>query len=334
MLPLSVQSAVQEAGAALRTVFERMDWRKLAHVFSYYIAPALGLAGIALFGALQAGFTQAAPVLAHKVVLTLLFILLTCLLLLYALFVLMIMTWDIDRISYAVEEESQRQLLKRLSSEKEKALADQDESEAEASSRGRMPAKFNAALENMIDRRAEYLWQQLLQSGCIDFPSADVKRAIKIMREEQPAENCGMFDAIKTLVVSKIFARSYVPRLRLKIMDKLVVKFVHEIAHLFISVAIVFLAAMLLWSAAVPEIFATKPNGVGVLVFVADLTLRGAIFTVFDHLGVRLTHLVPNAHSVLFTAHTLAFRLFMSFYVIATAVKVLKLVLRRKYMAG
>jgi hypothetical protein len=334
MPPLSIRSAAQEAGTTLRTVFEKMHWRKLAHAFSYYIAPGLGLAGIMLFVAFQAGLMKAAPVLAYDASLALLFILLASLSLLYALFVLMIMTWDIDRISYAVEEESQRQFLKRISAEKQKASADEDESEAEVSSRGGMPAKFNAALENMIDRRAEYLWQQLLQSECIDFPSADVKRAIKIMREEQPLDNTGIFDAIKTLVVSKIFARSYVPRLRLKIMDKLVVKFVREIAHLFISVAIVFLATMLLWSAAVPEIFATKPDGAGVLVYVADLTLRGAIFTVFDHLGVRLTHLVPNAHSALFTAHTLAFRLFMSFYVIATAVKVLKLMLRRKYMAG
>ncbi len=186
----------------------------------------------------------------------------------------------------------------------------------------------------MIARRAEFLWQQLLQSGCIDFPRADVKLAIKTIREENPVDNSGIFDAIKALVVSKLFARRYLPRLRLKIMDKLVFKFVKEIAALFMSVLTVFLATALLWSVAVPGTFGVKPDMVSVCIFVADLTLRGAIFTVFDHLGFTLTHLAPRADAPLFIAHTLAFRLFMSLFVIATFIKLLKLMLRRKYMAA
>jgi len=112
-----------------------------------------------------------------------------------------------------------------------------------------------------------------------------------------------------------------------------VFKFVREISLLFISVLTVFLATVLLWSTAVPGIFSTKPDAVSVCIFVADLTFRGAIFTVVDHLGLTLTHLAPRGDAKLFIAHTLAFRLFMSLFVIATVVKLLKLMLRRKYIA-
>jgi hypothetical protein len=334
MLPLSIRAKMRQTSAAVQAGFEKMQWRKLAREFSFIAAPALGLSGIVFFALFESGPWHAAPGAVRFAALTLLFLLFATLLLLYALFITMIMTWDIDRISYAVEEEAQRQLLKRISAEKQKQPGAVDESEPDNRAAGSVPAKLSAALENMIERRANFLWQQLLQSGCIDFPRADVKRAIKTIREEQPAENSGIFDALKAMVVSKLFARSYVPRLRLKIMDKLVFKFVWEIAHLFVSVIIVFLATVLLWSAAVPGIFSTPPDGISVCVFVADLTLRGAIFTLVDHLGLRLTHLAPAPHAVLFIAHTLAYRLFLSLYVIATFIKVLKLMLRRKYMAA
>ena len=119
---------------------------------------------------------------------------------------------------------------------------------------------MSTALENLITRRAEFLWQNLLRSGCIDFPRADVKLAIKTIREENPAGDSGMFDALKTLIVSKLFSRQYIPRLRLKIMDKLVIKFAREISILFISVWIVFLATVLLWAFVSPDIFARRPD--------------------------------------------------------------------------
>ena len=189
-------------------------------------------------------------------------------------------------------------------------------------------------MENLIARRAEFLWQNLLQSGCIDFPRADVKLAIKAIREENPAGNTGIFDALKTLVVSKVFARSYLPRLRLKIMDKLVIKFTREISILFVSVWMVFFASVLLWAYLAPGIFANRPDVSSIFVFAADLTLRGAIFTVVDHLGFSLTHLAPSPGAKMFIWHTLGFRLFMSLFVIATIIKVLKLLLRRHTLAG
>jgi hypothetical protein len=62
--------------------------------------------------------------------------------------------------------------------------------------------------------------------------------------------------------------------------------------------------------------------------------MRGAIFTVVDHLGFSLTHLAPNAGAKMFIWHTLGFRLFMSLFVIATIRKVLKLLVRRHTLAG
>jgi hypothetical protein len=316
------------AGAVRRALTGSISQKRLLRHFSFRIAPALGLLGIAFCILIGLGFWRAAPYTGRIVALMLLILLFFCLLALYAVFITMIMTWDIDRISYAVEEEAERQLLKRISSEKFPDGSDQSEAGKLA------PGKINAALDAMIARRAEYLWMQLLQSGCIDFPRADVKLAIKTIREHNPIDNSGIFDAIKTLVVSKIFAGSYLPRLRLKIMDKLVFKFVKETSALFISVLTVFLATVLLWSVAFPAIFSAKPDTMSVCIFVADLTLRGAIFTVLDHLGLKLTHLAPRGDATLLIAHTLAFRLFMSVFVIATFLKLLKLMLRRRYLAA
>ncbi len=189
-------------------------------------------------------------------------------------------------------------------------------------------------MDNVIARRADFLWQNLLQSGCIDFPRADVKLAIKAIREENPPGNTGIFDALKTLVVSKVFSRSYIPRLRLKIMDKLVTKFIREISILFVSVWTVFLATVLLWAYLAPSIFSTRPDMSSIFVFVADLTLRGAIIAVVDHLGISLTHLAPSPGAKMFIWYTLGFRLFMSLFVIATIIKVFKLLLRRHTLAG
>jgi hypothetical protein len=102
---------------------------------------------------------------------------------------------------------------------------------------------------------------------------------------------------------------------------------------LFVSVWTVFLATVLLWAYLAPSIFSTRPDAPSIFVFVVDLTLRGAIFTVFDHLGISFTHLAPSAGAKLFIVHTLVFRLFMSLFVIATFIKVLKL-LRRHALAG
>ncbi len=235
----------------------------------------------------------------------------------------MIVTWDIDRISYAVEEEAQRQFLKRISP------ADESQNELEKPGAQDAPSIMSTALEKLITRRAEFLRQSLLRSGCIDFPRADVKLAIKTIREEHPVVDSGILDALKTLIVSKLFYRQYIPRLRLKIMDKLVIKFAREISILFISVWIVFLATVLLWAFVSPDIFAKRPDVPSIIIFVADLTLRGAIFTIFDHLGFSLTHLAPSDHARSFLIHTLGFRLFMSLFVIATITKLIKLAVRR-----
>ncbi len=304
-----------------------MQWRRLASWFSFLAAPALALIAIAFSISLEFGYWRAAPQSAHVAALIPLFALFASLPVLYAVFVTMIMTWDIDRISYAVEEEAERQILKRISPER----ADQGEP---GKVTVRAPLKLSVSLDNLIARRAGFLWQQLLQSGCIDFPKADVKLAIKTIREEHHADNTGIFDALKTMVVSAVFARRYIPRLRLKIMDKLVFKFAREVSFLLISVLLVFLATVLVWSSAIPGVLAKQPDAMSVSIFVADLTLRGAIFTVVDHVGVTLTPLAPRAEAKLFIAYTLTFRLFMSFFVIAAITKLLKLALRRRLVAA
>jgi hypothetical protein len=312
-----------------------MQIRKWLSWFCFVVAPLLGLFGILLGSSLEIGFWRSLPYISHIVGTVFLLVLGASLLVLYAVFVTMIVTWDIDRISYAVEEEAQRRFLKRISPEKPEA-ADPNGSQDEAGKGNSwgVPSAMSAAFESLIARRAEFLWQNLLQSGCIDFPRADVKLAIKAIREESPAGDTGILDALKTLIVSKLFAHSYIPRLRLKIMDKLVTKFTREISILFVSVWTVFLATVLLWAYLAPGIFSTRPDAPSIFVFVVDLTLRGAIFTVFDHLGISFTHLAPSAGAKLFIVHTLVFRLFMSLFVIATFIKVLKLLLRRHALAG
>ncbi len=312
-----------------------MQARQWLSKFSFTAAPILGLLGIFLGASLEAGYWHAIPHSAHIVGTFFLLVLAASLLVLYMVFIVMIVTWDIDRISYAVEEEAQRQFLKRITPEKRNSSgADEAQNGAEKPGAQDTQSIVSTALENLITRRAEFLWQNLLRSGCIDFPRADVKLAIKTIREENPVGGSGILDALKTLVVSKLFSRQYIPRLRLKIMDKLVLKFAREISILFISVWIVFLATVLLWAFVSPDIFAKRPDAPSIFIFVADLTLRGAIFTIVDHLGFSLTHLAPSGHAKSFLMHTLGFRLFMSLFVIATITKLIKLALRRRTMAA
>ena len=326
-LKKSAQLAVKEA------LSKKSNLKKLLRWFSFVIAPAFGLLGILFCWSLEFGYWRDVPnsvQIMEKMFLLLLF---CALVLLYIVFITMITTWDIDRISYTVEEEAQRQFLKRISPEKQKP-SDADQGEVVKADAGGASPKLSVALDRMIARRAEFLWQQLLQSGCIDFPKADVKLAIRTIREEHHVDNTGILDALKTMVVSTVFARRYIPCLRLKIMDKLVFRFVREVSLLFISVLLVVLATVLLWSNTIPDIFSTKPDAISVSLFVADLTLRGAIFTIVDHLGLTLTHLAPRGEAKMFIAYTLAFRLFMSVFVIATITKLLKLALRRKLMGA
>jgi hypothetical protein len=173
-----------------------MQWRRLAGWFSFVAAPIAGLLGIVFSVWLEFGSAQTTPHIARFAVPILLSLLFASLLLLYAVFITMILTWDIDRISYAVEEEAQRQLLKRISSETQKSSEAGDRSEPGK----RAPPNWVPPFDTLIARRAEFLWQQLLRSGCIDFPRADVKLAIKTIREEQAADNSGILDALKILV--------------------------------------------------------------------------------------------------------------------------------------
>ena len=192
---------------------------------------------------------------------------------------------------------------------------------------------MSAAFESLIARRAEFLWQNLLQSGCIDFPRADVKLAIKAIREESPAGDTGILDGLKTLIVSKLFARSYVPRLRLKIMDKLVIKFTREISILFVAVWAIFLRPCFYGPISRPAFSPLRP-----------MRPRSSYSWSTSRCGAQssrcstIWHLVhtiwPSAGARLFIAHTLVFRLFMSLFVIATFLKVLKLLLRRHALAG
>jgi hypothetical protein len=298
----------------------------------FVAAPALGILALFYRLSLETDFWKTAPHSSYLVAAISLVVLGASLLLLYLAFVSMILTWDIDRISYAVEEEAQRQFLKRIVPDKEVPDEATVEREIDTAAGGR--STMDSVLENLITRRAEFLWQNLLQSGCIDFPRANVKLAMKTIREEHPTQDTGILDALKTLIVSKLFARRYVPRLRLKIMDKLVFKFVREISFLFVSVWIVFLATVLLWAVLTPSIFLGKAEIPSIFVFVADLTLRGAIFTIVDHLGLSLTHLAPSPNAKAFAIHTLGFRLFMSLFVIATIIKLVKLTVRRHALAA
>lgn len=297
--------------------------------FCFIVAPALGILAL-LFGfSLEAGLWKTAPHYGFLVAAIFLVVLAASLLLLYFVFVSMILTWDIDRISYAVEEEAQRQFLTRIAPDKDERDDAPIEREIDAAAGAR--STVDSVLENLVTRRAEFLWQNLLQSGCIDFPRANVKLAMKTIREEHQTQDAGILDALKTLIMSKLFARRYVPRLRLRIMDKLVFKFVREISLLFVSVWIVFLATVVLWAVLSPGIFLSKAEIPSIFVFVTDLTLRGAIFTIVDHLGFSLTHLAPNPNAKAFAIHTLGFRLFMSLFVIATIIKLVKLTVRRRH---
>jgi hypothetical protein len=300
--------------------------------FCFVVAPALGVLAVFYRLSLETDIWKATPQSAHLAALILLILLEVLLLLLYLVFVSMILTWDIDRISYAVEEEAQRRFLKRIAPDKKVADETKSEVEVDAPPGGR--SRMDSVLENLITRRTEFLWQNLLQSGCIDFPRANVKLAMKTIREEQPTQDAGVIDALKTLIASKLFARRYVPRLRLKIMDKLVFKFVREISLLFLSVWVVFLGTVLLWAVLNPNIFLGGAEIPSIVVFVVDLTLRGAIFTIVDHLGLSLGHLSPSPNAKAFAIHTLGFRLFMSLFVIATIIKLLKLMLRRHALAA
>jgi hypothetical protein len=306
--------------------------RKWLTWFCFVVAPAVGIFALFYRLSLESGIWKDAPHSSYLVTAILLVVLAASLLLLYLVFVSMILTWDIDRISYAVEEEAQHQFLKRIAPPKEIWEEATVEREMEPPQGAR--TTMDSILENLIARRAEFLWQNLLQSGCIDFPRANVKLAMKTIREEHPTQDAGIFDALKTLVVSKLFARRYIPRLRLKIMDKLVFKFVREISFLFLSVWVVFLSTVLLWAVIRPGIFSGSAGIPSIFVFVADLTLRGAIFTIIDHLGLSLTHLAPSPNAKIFVIHTLAFRLFMSFFVIATIIKLVKLMVRRHALGG
>jgi hypothetical protein len=312
-----------------------MQFRRWLSWYCFVVAPAAGIIAIVHCMSLETRLWRTAPHSFYIVAAIFLLVLGASLLVLYLVFISMILTWDIDRISYAVEEEAQRQFLKRVAPEKQHASGnDEGAIEREMDAAGGPRSTVDTVLENLITRRAEFLWQGLLRSGCIDFPRANVKLAIKTICEEQPTQDAGLLDAFKTLIASKLFARRYVPRLRLKIMDKLVFKFVREISFLFISVWIVFFATVLLWAVLNPAIFPGKAEVPSMFIFVADLTLRGGIFTIVDHLGLSLTHLAPNPDAKGFTIHTLGFRLFMSLFVIATIIKLLKLTLRRRIMAA
>ena len=94
-----------------------MQARKWLSKFSFIVAPMLGLLGIFLGASLELGYWRAIPHGAHIVGTFVLLVLLASLLVLYIVFIAMIVTWDIDRISYAVEEEAQRQFLKRIAPE-------------------------------------------------------------------------------------------------------------------------------------------------------------------------------------------------------------------------
>ena len=98
-----------------------MQIRKWLSRFCFFVAPLLGLFGILLGSSLETGVWQSLPYSSHIVGTVFLLLFGASLLVLYAVFVTMIVTWDIDRISYAVEEEAQRRFLKRISPEKPKA---------------------------------------------------------------------------------------------------------------------------------------------------------------------------------------------------------------------
>ncbi len=100
-----------------------MQARKWLGRYCFIAAPLLGLLGIFFRLSLDMGFWRSLPHSAHAVGTFLILLLGASLLVLYGVFITMIFTWDIDRISYAVEEEAQRQFLKRISPEKESPLA-------------------------------------------------------------------------------------------------------------------------------------------------------------------------------------------------------------------
>ena len=126
-------------------VFKRRNIKSWLRYFSFFIAPAGGLLGIVFCVSLEFGFWRTAPHTARSAGPILMFLLFAFLLALYAVFITMIMTWDIDRISYAVEEEAERQLLKRISSDKQKSPQDTGQSDPGKAAAGRAP--LSGALE-------------------------------------------------------------------------------------------------------------------------------------------------------------------------------------------
>jgi len=250
---------------------------------------------------------------------------------LYLLSIIFVYTWDIERLTHSAEL-----IFSNL-------LSSSPGGDGCAPDERVLPGilKFRRIY---VGKLADRLWQQFQKEGVAKFPLANADRAIIEMRRfvSVGLSAAGLLAAAiattqfggKAAEAEMMLRSNVYVDIGRSLHIRLVKRFMLWALTLLLVVVANVYATIVTWSSIRPDIVVPRMTSFeGVSAYQLDLISRGALFNLLDSFGISLTRHETNPDKVDFSLYIYSFKLFCSLMVVATAVKIVKILWRNRNVA-
>lgn len=250
--------------------------------------------------------------------------------------------WDLDRLFFKLEGKIDSEVA---------ALESKSDGSAQDGMLGRARRMLERTKRGMLGRvlRERHAavaaierayWADINTRGVLAFPRPDIEAAVQRIETSRHdllahmadiASRIPLLGSVSASIRARLIFRYLAPEIKVRLYRRLVLRFLWQLGALFVLAALCFYMSLLAWSRLDPAIFgdqgAVPP--VSVMLYQLDLMLRGALFDFMEHThqSIAPIRLNPGIKPVVY--YTLLFRMFVTFYVVSSIVRVFRFALRR-----
>ena len=181
-------------------------------------------------------------------------------------------------------------------------------------------------------------WKDINAGGVLAFPQPDIAAAVERIDESRRDLLAPLASLVETKlplgvtgasIASRIVFRFVAPEVKVRLYRRLVLRFLSQLAALFVLTALCFYLSILAWSRVASSVFNQGDVSTwSIALYQLDLMLRGALFDFMEHTQRSISPIRIDQNATAFVYYTLLFRMFVAIYVVSSLFRVARFVAR------
>jgi hypothetical protein len=301
------------------------DWLLLTRLLTQYVAPLLVVVGL-LVALTGFSFGSLGVDSAYNHGSALVFSLLTIVLIGACGWIVFL--WDIDRLFFSLENKIHQELVGETRS------AD----ESNGSLLGRVKERLQSLRGQAVTAIERAYWDDINAGGVLAFPHPNIAAAVEQIDKSRRDLLAPLTSLVASMLpigttaaslAARMIFRYVAPEVKVRLYRRLVLRFLSQLAALFVLTALCFYLSILAWSRVAGSVFNhADVSSWSIGLYQLDLMLRGALFDFMEHTQRSISPVRINQNATAFVYYTLLFRMFVAIYVVSSLFRVGRFVAR------